>query len=148
MVTKPLFPLSPSLPLSSTLFHSFHSLPFSFTLFHSLHSLPLFHSLHSLPLSSLSSTLFTLFTPHSPHSLPPLPSLTNSQNAWTKSIDSARASFSATLLARLPETGQIVVNFDQNLSHLFSEAKYLLKLGIAIPEKAKSVLVQEERFKV
>ncbi len=28
------------------------------------------------------------------------------------------------------------------------EAKYLLKMGIGIPEKAKTILVQEERFKV
>ena len=39
------------------------------------------------------------------------------------------------------------MNFDQELFQLIREAKCLVKLEMAIPEAAKIVLLQEDKFK-
>ena len=67
--------------------------------------------------------------------------------AWCSSIESAKAGLQATLIIRHPESGKMYVNFDQELFQLMREAKCLVKLEIAIPEDAKIVLLQEEKFK-
>eukprot|EP00937_MAST-01D_sp_MAST-1D-sp2_P000239 g239.t1 len=67
--------------------------------------------------------------------------------AWCKSIEQAKAGLQATLLIRHPDTGRLFVNFDQEILQLVREAKCLDRMGIEIPDSAKMVLLQEERFK-
>jgi dynein heavy chain, axonemal len=67
--------------------------------------------------------------------------------AWCKSIEQAKAGLQATLVIRHPETGRLFVNFDQEILQLVREAKCLDRMGIEIPDSAKMVLLQEERFK-
>jgi dynein heavy chain len=45
------------------------------------------------------------------------------------------------------ETGKLYVNFDREIFQLIREAKCLVKLEVAIPEGAKMILLQEEKFK-
>lgn len=67
--------------------------------------------------------------------------------AWSSSIEQAKAGLQATLIIRHPSTGKLYVNFDQELFQLIREAKCLAKLEVDIPEAAKIVLLQEEKFK-
>ncbi len=67
--------------------------------------------------------------------------------AWVKTIDQAKAGLQATLIIRHPDDGKLYVNFDQEIMQLILEAKYLGSMGLDIPESAKIVLFQEEKFK-
>jgi len=67
--------------------------------------------------------------------------------AWVQSIDTAKAGLQATLIIRHPDDNRLYVNFDQEILQLIREAKCLDRMGIAIPESAKIVLLQEEKFK-
>ena len=67
--------------------------------------------------------------------------------AWCSSIDAAKAGLQATLIIRHPDTGKLFVNFDLELFQLIREGKCLVKLDIAVPDGAKLVLLQEEKFK-
>ncbi len=44
--------------------------------------------------------------------------------------------------------GQLLVNFDKALMQLIRETKHLQRMGIAVPESARQVLAQEEKFKI
>ena len=68
-------------------------------------------------------------------------------NAWVESIETAKAGLQATLLIRHPEDGKLYVNFDAEILQLIREAKCLERLGVAIPESARIVLLQEAKFK-
>eukprot|EP00898_Chlorokybus_atmophyticus_P005691 jgi/Chlat1/6122/Chrsp409S05665 len=48
---------------------------------------------------------------------------------------------------RHPESGVLLVNFDRDILQLMRETKYLQRLGIEVPESAKMVLLQEDKFK-
>jgi len=67
--------------------------------------------------------------------------------AWTSSIEQAKSGLQATLIIRHPSTNKLYVNFDQELFQLLREAKCLAKLDVAVPESAKIVLLQEDKFK-
>eukprot|EP01042_Synura_sphagnicola_P000006 gene6-7_t len=67
--------------------------------------------------------------------------------AWSASIEAAKAGLQATLIIRHPTSGKLFVNFDQELFQLIREAKCLAKLEVDIPEGAKMVLLQEDKFK-
>eukprot|EP01041_Mallomonas_annulata_P002980 gene2980-5847_t len=67
--------------------------------------------------------------------------------AWSSSIETAKAGLQATLIIRHPATAKLYVNFDQELFQLIREAKCLAKLEVDIPEGAKLVLLQEDKFK-
>jgi len=67
--------------------------------------------------------------------------------AWVQSIDTAKAGLQATLIVRHPEDHKLYVNFDHEILQLIREAKCLDRMGIAIPESAKIVLLQEPKFK-
>lgn len=67
--------------------------------------------------------------------------------AWVQSIDTAKAGLQATLIIRHPDDGRLYVNFDQEIMQLIREAKCLDRMGIEIPESAKIVLLQEDKFK-
>ena len=40
------------------------------------------------------------------------------------------------------------MNFDKALMQLIRETKHLQRMGIAVPESARQVLAQEEKFKI
>lgn len=69
--------------------------------------------------------------------------------AWVESIEASKAGLQATLIVRHPETGRLLVNFDREIMQLMREAKYLQRMGIegGIPESARMVLLQEDKFK-
>ena len=67
--------------------------------------------------------------------------------AWRESIETAKAGLQATLIIRHPEDERLYVNFDQEILQLIREAKCLDRMGIEIPESAKIVLLQEDKFK-
>uniref|UniRef100_A0A7S0GLB7 Dynein heavy chain n=1 Tax=Micromonas pusilla TaxID=38833 RepID=A0A7S0GLB7_MICPS len=67
--------------------------------------------------------------------------------AWRKSIEDSKAGLQATLIVRHPETGNLLVNFDKEIMQLMRETKYLQRMGVEVPESAKMVLLQEEKFK-
>jgi dynein heavy chain len=66
--------------------------------------------------------------------------------AWLKSVEGVRQGLTATLLVRHPETSQLIVNFDKDIAKLVREAKYMKRMGIAIPGAAQMVLLQDEKF--
>ena len=68
--------------------------------------------------------------------------------AWCRSIEAARAGLQATLIIRHPSTGKLYVNFDQEILQLIREAKCLDRMGADVPENARLVMMQEEKFKV
>jgi len=68
-------------------------------------------------------------------------------NAWVESIETAKAGLQATLIIRHPEDNRLYVNFDAEILQLIREAKCLDRMGIAIPENARVVLLQEDKFK-
>lgn len=41
----------------------------------------------------------------------------------------------------------MLVNFDKEIMQLIRETKYMQRFGIAVPEGAQTVLLQEEKFK-
>ena len=64
-----------------------------------------------------------------------------------ESVDQAKAGLQATLIIRHPQTGKLFVNFDREILQLIREAKCLRRIGVEIPEAAKMVLLQEDKFK-
>eukprot|EP00002_Diphylleia_rotans_P028875 TRINITY_DN5840_c0_g1_i3.p1 TRINITY_DN5840_c0_g1~~TRINITY_DN5840_c0_g1_i3.p1 ORF type:complete len:4482 (-),score=987.95 TRINITY_DN5840_c0_g1_i3:157-13602(-) len=67
--------------------------------------------------------------------------------AWSKSIDAAKTALQATLIIRHPDNGKLYVNFDREILQLIRETKTLIRLGVEVPESARVVLLQEEKFK-
>lgn len=67
--------------------------------------------------------------------------------AWVQSIDAAKAGLQATLIIRHPDDGKLYVNFDQEILQLIREAKCLDRMGIDVPDGARIVLFQEDKFK-
>lgn len=67
--------------------------------------------------------------------------------AWVRSIENAKAGLQATLIVRHPDTGRLLVNFDKEIMQLMRETKWLQRMGVEVPESAKMVLLQEEKFK-
>lgn len=50
--------------------------------------------------------------------------------AWTQSIETAKAGLQATLIIRHPDDGNLYVNFDQEILQLIREAKCLDRMGM------------------
>lgn len=67
--------------------------------------------------------------------------------AWCKAVEAARGGLTATLIIKHPKTGRLYVNFDPEILQLVREAKCLVRMGVTIPDGAKMVLLQENRFK-
>ncbi|KAJ1495027.1 dynein heavy chain, N-terminal region 1-domain-containing protein [Baffinella frigidus] len=68
-------------------------------------------------------------------------------NAWARSIEAARSGLQATLIIRHPTTGRLFVNFDREILQLIRETKLLQRSNVDIPDNARMVLVQEDKFK-
>ena len=67
--------------------------------------------------------------------------------AWCGSIEAAKAGLAATLLIRQPGNNKLYANFDHEIVELIREAKCLIRLGIQVPEGAKMVSMQHDKFK-
>jgi dynein heavy chain len=66
--------------------------------------------------------------------------------AWCNEIERAKAGLQATLIWRT-EDQKLMVNFDDEIFQLIREAKCLDRMGVEIPESARIVLLQEDKFK-
>jgi dynein heavy chain len=66
---------------------------------------------------------------------------------WQKEVERAKAGLQATLFIRHYQNLKLYVNFDSEILTLIREAKCLARQSIDIPESAKIVLLQEEKFK-
>ena len=67
--------------------------------------------------------------------------------AWSKSIEQSKAGLQATLIIRHPSNNKLYVNFDREILQLIRETKCLMRMGIAVPESARMVVIQEPKFK-
>ncbi|KAL7690391.1 putative AAA+ ATPase domain, dynein heavy chain region D6 P-loop domain-containing protein [Plasmopara halstedii] len=67
--------------------------------------------------------------------------------AWCRSVENARAALHATLIIRDSNTGRYYVNFDKGILQLIREARCLDRIGIEVPENARMVMLQEDKFK-
>ena len=67
---------------------------------------------------------------------------------WAHEVEKAKAGLQATLIIRHPDNNKLYVNFDSEILTLIREAKCLSRIGIDIPESAKIVLLQEDKFKM
>lgn len=67
---------------------------------------------------------------------------------WAQEVEKAKAGLQATLIIRHPDNNKLYVNFDSEILTLIREAKCLSRIGIDIPESAKIVLLQEDKFKM
>ncbi|XP_055492373.1 dynein axonemal heavy chain 8-like [Leucoraja erinacea] len=64
--------------------------------------------------------------------------------AWMKEISSIRYVLQVPLLVRNPGNGKMRMNFDHRLFEVFRDAKCLLKMGLEVPETAKTLLKNEK----
>lgn len=67
--------------------------------------------------------------------------------AWADGIDTAKAGLQATLIIRHPDSGRLYVNMDPEILQLIREAKCLDRMGVDVPDAARMVMLQEERYK-
>ena len=68
--------------------------------------------------------------------------------AWSKTIEAAKAGLQATLVIRHPKRpGRLAVNFDPEIMQLIRESKCLQRIGTAVPDSAKMVLLQHDKFR-
>lgn len=68
--------------------------------------------------------------------------------AWCASISTAKAGLQATLIVENPQNNQkLYANFDPEIVQLIRETKLLQWLGVKVPDEAKMVLMQDEKFK-
>jgi dynein heavy chain len=66
---------------------------------------------------------------------------------WINEVEKAKVGLQATLIIRHPDNNKLYVNFDSEILTLIRETKCLSRIGIEIPEAAKIVLLQEDKFK-
>eukprot|EP00916_Digyalum_oweni_P021759 GHVL01036069.1.p1 GENE.GHVL01036069.1~~GHVL01036069.1.p1 ORF type:complete len:4080 (+),score=886.02 GHVL01036069.1:1188-12242(+) len=65
-----------------------------------------------------------------------------------ESIDFAKDKLKESLLKRVDKTGLIKVNFDTSLVRLLREVKYLLSLGLDVPDSAKDIYKYSETLRI
>jgi len=70
--------------------------------------------------------------------------------AWVNSIEAVKSGLQATLIIKHPEDGnRFHVNFDPEILQLIREARCMNRMGgIKMPEAARMMLLQEQKFKV
>jgi len=61
-------------------------------------------------------------------------------------VEAAQAGLSATLIVR-HDSGKLFVNFDAEILQLIRETKCLMQIQLEVPEGAKMMLMQDEKFK-
>ncbi|XP_073445808.1 uncharacterized protein [Dendrobates tinctorius] len=67
---------------------------------------------------------------------------------WKSQIDKSLNGLNLTLLVRDPVTLQLMVNTDMRILQLIEETKWMLRLGIHVPEAALLAFHQAEKFKL
>eukprot|EP00930_Biecheleria_cincta_P100463 TRINITY_DN920_c0_g1_i2.p1 TRINITY_DN920_c0_g1~~TRINITY_DN920_c0_g1_i2.p1 ORF type:complete len:4610 (-),score=1017.36 TRINITY_DN920_c0_g1_i2:106-13935(-) len=68
--------------------------------------------------------------------------------AWVNSIETTKQGLTATLIVKHPEDQKHHVNFDMEILQLIRETRCLDRMGnIEIPESARMLLLQEQKFK-
>lgn len=69
--------------------------------------------------------------------------------AWVSSIETVKSGLQATLIIKHPDDGmRFHVNFDWEILQLIRETRCLDRMGgVEIPESAKMILLQEQKFK-
>ncbi|XP_072911453.1 dynein axonemal heavy chain 8-like [Hemitrygon akajei] len=63
--------------------------------------------------------------------------------AWVKEILTMQYVLQTPLLVSDPESGKMSINFDHRITEVLREAKCMLKMGLEVPEIAKSLLKNE-----
>ena len=61
-----------------------------------------------------------------------------------RAINRVKNVLQASILIRHPESGKLLVNFDPAIWELISEAKYMKKIGLEIPDTAFRLCLQEK----
>ncbi|XP_077343463.1 dynein axonemal heavy chain 5-like [Lithobates pipiens] len=67
---------------------------------------------------------------------------------WKSQVDRGLSGLHFTLLMREPGTQQLRVNTDMRIIHLIEETKWMLRLGIHVPEAALHAYQQADKFKM
>ncbi|XP_072925763.1 dynein axonemal heavy chain 5-like [Hemitrygon akajei] len=67
--------------------------------------------------------------------------------AWMQQIDTVQFGLQASLLVKHPDTGEMFVNFDPDLSVLMREAECMVRMGLEIPSNAKALLQKQAMLK-
>ncbi|XP_032892362.1 dynein heavy chain 5, axonemal-like [Amblyraja radiata] len=67
--------------------------------------------------------------------------------AWMQQIETIQFGLQATLLVKHPDTGQMIVNFDPDLTVLIREAECMVRMGLEIPDNAKALLQRRDMLK-
>ncbi|XP_018425842.1 PREDICTED: dynein gamma chain, flagellar outer arm-like [Nanorana parkeri] len=67
---------------------------------------------------------------------------------WKSQVDRGLSGLNFTLLVRDPATQQLRVNTDMRIIHLIEETKWMLRLGISVPEAALQAHQQADKFKM
>ena len=67
--------------------------------------------------------------------------------AWVKGVEESKNGLRATLLVRHPKTGELLVNFDREIGQLIRESKFMMRMDVEVPDAARIVLAQEDKFK-
>ncbi|KAM9316607.1 uncharacterized protein PAF06_007656 [Gastrophryne carolinensis] len=67
---------------------------------------------------------------------------------WKSQVDKGLSGLNFALLVQDPVTQQLMVNTDMRIIHLIEETKWMLRLGIHVPEAAVQAYHQADRFKM
>lgn len=66
--------------------------------------------------------------------------------SWCKSIEAILSGMNATILVKDNDSGDLLVNFDPQVTELIKESIYMKKMNLEIPEEAKSLILLQERI--
>nr|XP_021145140.1 dynein heavy chain 8, axonemal isoform X1 [Columba livia] len=67
--------------------------------------------------------------------------------AWVKEISQLQHPLETTILVRHPITGKFLVNINPQIPEIVRETKCMIKLGLEVPEQAKTILKMENKLK-
>lgn len=66
--------------------------------------------------------------------------------AWFNEVTQLDHVLNCTLLVRHPKTGKLFVNFDPKITEIIQETKYLLKMGLQVPNQALQFVKMESKI--
>ncbi|KAL8430801.1 hypothetical protein ACSSS7_005705 [Eimeria intestinalis] len=67
--------------------------------------------------------------------------------AWVDSVEATTQGLNYSLIARDPQTGKLVVNFDPAAAQLIREAKIMDRMNLEIPDAGRIVFMRENKLK-
>ncbi|NXO85892.1 DYH8 protein, partial [Sitta europaea] len=68
-------------------------------------------------------------------------------SAWMKEISQLQYPLQSTIFVCHPTTGKFLVNFDPHISEIVRETKFMIKLGLEVPEQAVKLAIIENKLK-